>query len=98
MVTGSGAALLLFIMLLHNAAWGIERFDTITTAQLHEMLNLRSSGESDFLLINALDEIIYRDEFIPGSINIPLSKASERSSALGNDKNRLIITYCMGYR
>jgi rhodanese-related sulfurtransferase len=85
-------------MLGGDSAWGIERFDIIKTEQLHEMLVRRKAGEIDFLLVNTLDEIIYRDQFIPGSINIPLDKVAERLDELGNDKNRLIITYCMGYR
>jgi hypothetical protein len=95
---GSYLCMFVFLFAICSSAWRIERFDTITTAQLHELLAKRKTGETDFLLVNTLDEIIYKDQFIPGSINIPLSRVAERSEMLGNDKNRLIITYCMGYR
>lgn len=79
-------------------AGALERFDLVTTEQLERLLAERNSDEIDFLLINTLDELIYRDESIPGSINIPWSRIDSRHTELGPDKNTLIITYCMGYR
>lgn len=79
-------------------AGAMERFDLVTTEQLEQLLAQRHDGGVDFLLVNTLDEMIYRDEAIPGSINIPWSRIDSRHKELGPDKNRLIITYCMGYR
>lgn len=59
----------------------------------------RSRGEVDFQLINTLDTIIYEHHFIPGSINIPWQRVREiGKERLGADHEKLIITYCMGYR
>jgi len=76
----------------------LERFDIITTEKLQSMLAAKEAGEIDFLLINTLDKLIADYHSIPGSINIPWSQATSRIGELGEDKEKLIITYCMGYR
>ncbi len=92
----------LFLMLIlstsGNSALALERFDIVTTLQVSELLEKRKTGEVDFLLINALDRLIADHQSIPGSINIPWSEGNKSSAMLGPDKERLIITYCMGYR
>lgn len=89
-----------FFLLMLTSSYGkaLERFDLITTEQLHTLLRERSEKKSDFLLINTLDTLIYDHHSIPGSVNIPWSRVDELSSLLPKDKDRLIITYCMGYR
>lgn len=74
-------------------AFPMERFDIVTTRELKTMLDEREAGRLNFLLVNGLDRIIYREASIPGSINIPWSKMDPYASLLGNDRNRLIITY-----
>ena len=90
-----------FLMLLltgiHYAA-AMERFDLVTTQELEQMLNARQKGEIDFLLVNVLDEIVFRNVTIPGSINIPWNLIHEKVHLLGDDPDKLIVTYCMGYR
>jgi predicted ATP-dependent serine protease len=71
----------------------MERFELITTQELEQMLSQRQQGEIDFVLINSLDEIIYRHNSIPGSVNVPWSRVNELIGRLGTDKNKLIITY-----
>ncbi len=83
---------LLLLCNIHTAA-AMERFDLITTRQLEEMLAQRRQGEIDFVLVNSLDEIIYRHNSIPGSVNVPWSRVDELAGRLGKDKNKLIITY-----
>jgi 3-mercaptopyruvate sulfurtransferase SseA len=65
----------------------------VTTQELEQMLAQRQRGEIDFVLVNSLDEIIYRHHSIPGSVNVPWSRVDELAGRLGTDKNRLIITY-----
>lgn len=79
-------------------AFGMERFEIITTQELQQMLKEREAGHQDFVLVNTLDALIYEHHSIPGSVNIPWSRVSEMADRLGPDRNRLIITYCMGYR
>lgn len=76
----------------------MERFDIVTTEQLHALLQQRKAGKNDFLLINTLDKLIADYHSIPGSINIPWSDASTSSLLNTTPKNLPIITYCMGYR
>ena len=71
----------------------MERFDLITTQELEQMLARRQRGEIDFVLVNGLDEIIYRHNDIPGSVNVPWSRVNELIGRLGTDKNKLIVTY-----
>lgn len=74
-------------------ASAMERFDIITTEELEEMLTLRDQGKIDFILVNTLDEIIFRDASIPGSINIPWSRVNEFIHHAGDDKDKLLIFY-----
>lgn len=76
----------------------MERFDIVTTETLSAMLKERQRGTIDFLLINTLDRLIYKHHSIPGSINIPFNEFEKSKALLGDDMDRLIITYCMGYR
>jgi hypothetical protein len=77
---------------VHLAA-AMERFELITTQELEQMLAQRQRGEIDFALVNSLDEIIYRHNSIPGSVNVPWSRVNELVGRLGTDKNKLIVTY-----
>ena len=84
---------LLLAALLSGPAFGMDRFDIVTTEQMKAMLDMRSAGKTDFLLVNSLDEIIFRNSSIPGSINVPWSKVGECASRLGDDKDQLIVIY-----
>jgi 3-mercaptopyruvate sulfurtransferase SseA len=75
------------------AAQAMERFDVVTTQQLKQMLDDRNLNKTQFILVNSLDEIIFRDSSIPGSINMPWSQVNEMLPKLGEDKDKLIITY-----
>ena len=83
---------------LFSPVYSMERFDVLTTQELKTMLDERASGAIDFLLVNTLDELISADSSIPGSIKLPWYKVNELSHMLGTDKEKLIVTYCMGYR
>lgn len=76
----------------------LERFDIVTTRELQEMLEEREQGRNDFVLVNALDALIANHHTIPGSVNVPWAKAANAKELLGDDMDKLIITYCMGYR
>jgi 3-mercaptopyruvate sulfurtransferase SseA len=86
---------IIVILLYGNtfATFAMERFDVVTTQQLKQMLDDRSLKKTDFILVNSLDEIIFGDSSIPGSINIPWSQINAMSSKLGKDKDKLIIIY-----
>lgn len=85
--------LLMVLLIGIHSATAMERFDLVTTQELEQLLAARQNGEIDFLLVNALDEIIFRNVAIPGSVNIPWSRVSERAHLLGDDPEKLIITY-----
>ena len=76
----------------------MERFGIVTTEELSDLLKAREGGKIDFLLVNTLDEILFLDQSIPGSISVPWSRIDDVHQRLGSDKDKLIITYCMGYR
>ena len=94
---GSWTFLFVLLVGIHSAG-AMERFDLVTTEELQQMLVARDKGEIDFLLVCTLDEIIYRDVAIPGSISVPWSRVDETIHLLGDDPGKLIVTYCMGYR
>lgn len=91
-------AFLFIVVALPHLCAAMERFDLVTTEELVQMLAARERGEREFLLVNTLDEILYRNKSIPGSISVPWSRVTTLHPRLGEDKNRLIVTYCMGYR
>ncbi len=76
-----------------GVASAMERFDIVSTRELSQMLADRAAGKRDFILANTLDEIIFRQSSIPGSINTPWADVKSMESRLGKDKNKLIITY-----
>lgn len=93
-----GLVVLWLVLLQTSPGEAFVRFDVVSTQELHELLEQRRQGQTDFLLINTLDEIIYKSSSIPGSINIPWSEIDSRYTELGENKERLIITYCIGHR
>jgi rhodanese-related sulfurtransferase len=65
-----------------------EKIVTITAEDLKD--NLERSA--NFVVINVLDEDVFNDCHIKGSINIPLAKLKE--TVQNWDKNKSIVTYC----
>ena len=82
-----------FCLLLSATVYAMERFDIVTTQEMNQMLEDRSAGKADFILVNTLDEIIFLNSSIPGSVNLPWSRADKLIHRLGNDKEKLIVTY-----
>lgn len=77
----------------------MERFPIVTTQELVRLLEQRKAGKTDFILAHTLGELIFRNQSIPGSINLPWNKARDLGrQRLGQNLDRLVITYCMGYR
>lgn len=58
----------------------------------------RNRGKADFILVNALDSMIFRHAAIPGSICIPYGHLKQQTDKLEDDTTKLIISYSMGYR
>jgi len=81
------------LLLFNTAVFGMERFDIVTTKKMKQMLEDKAAGKTDFVLANTLDEIIFRHSSIPGSVSLPWSKVDKVAHRLGNDKDKLIITY-----
>ena len=66
-------------------------FPEITAEQLKTKID---AGE-ELLLINPLSDIEFNAQHIPGSVNIPMQSILIAEN-LPEDKNRLIVTYCLG--
>jgi rhodanese-related sulfurtransferase len=62
--------------------------ETVTRAQLVELLRLRERGETEFTLVDIREEYELFHGYIPGAINQPLS--TFESDALSGD----VIFYC----
>ena len=85
--------IILLLLLFNSPLFAMQRFDIVTTEDMAQMLKDRAEGKIDFILVNTLDEIIFEHLSIPGSINLPWSRIDKTAHRLGNDKNKLIITY-----
>lgn len=59
-----------------------------------EQLKAKMDAGENLLLINPLSDVEFNDRHIPGSVNIPLQKVL--IAELPKDKERLIVTYCLG--
>lgn len=90
--------IILFILLLSTRCFALERFETLSTAELQSLLERREKNQIDFLLVNTLDTMIANHHSLPGSENIPWPEVSTHATLLKRDKNLLIVTYCMGFR
>jgi rhodanese-related sulfurtransferase len=64
------------------------------TAQ--ELKGLLDSGREVFLL-NTLSDLEFNEGHIPGSVNVPLHEFM-RSKALPEDKDTMIISYCLSQK
>jgi len=64
----------------------------ITAPEVKEILRMKNG-----ILINALTNIEYDMQHIPGSINIPFHEL-EQSNKLPENKDTILIFYCMGGR
>ena len=74
-----------------HASKSSAKWENISTAELSAKLK---SGE-DFYLVNVLPKIMHVSNHIKGSINIPIGELLT-SAKLPDDKNKLLIFYCMG--
>ena len=63
----------------------------VSTKALQSM----QEGETEYVLVNVLPKIIHDHMHIPGSVNIPLG-AVATSTDLPEDRDTLVIFYCMG--
>ena len=86
-------AIFFFLFINVIPAFALERFDIVTTEELEWMLAQREAGKVDFVLMNTLDELIFKDRSIPHSVNVPWSRIDDTIGRLGSDKNKLVISY-----
>jgi Rhodanese-like domain len=65
-----------------------------------EMEKLVAAGpeKGNFTLIDSRPGIKYQEGHIPGAISIPFPKMAEMKNKLPQDKNRLMVFYCEGFR
>lgn len=79
-------SLLIVVLLLSSPSiWAAE---TISTSELKNKLDAKES----FLLVNALSDIEFGLEHIPGSINIPVGEI-RTTDKLPADRETLIVFY-----
>ena len=71
----------------------LEQIPTITCLDLHQKMQF-SSDEQGFYVINVLPKEICKDCKIPGTLNIPFDKLSEKVQNW--PRNREIVIHCAG--
>ena len=68
-------------------------FKNLNAHELKQLLD----GDKKVLLLNPLPHLMFRQGHIPGSVNIRWHSI-EGSPLLPDDKETVIVTYCMGSR
>lgn len=65
------------------------------TLSTTELIQKKKNGD-DFLLVNVLDEPLFRKQHIPGSINIPVSDEHfvDRMEEQVADRTKPVVVYC----
>ena len=65
-----------------------------------ELAKLVAQGDvkGNFTLVDSRPAIKFQEGHIPGAISIPFPKMAEMKDKLPQDKNRLLIFYCEGFR
>ena len=53
-------------------------------------------SKGDFLLINALSPIEFKEQRIAGSVNVPLSHYASGKASLPEDRESRLVFYCLG--
>ncbi|MDQ6812027.1 MAG: rhodanese-like domain-containing protein [Actinomycetota bacterium] len=66
---------------------------TVTRIELPELQRLIDAGAQ---LVDVLPEAEYRDDHLPGAINIPL-KALDADTTASLDRARAVVAYCHDY-
>jgi len=56
----------------------------------------KKKGKPDLLVVNVLDQELYNDCHIKGSINVPFEQLDEFAKKL--DKNTQVVIYCSNYQ
>lgn len=87
---GTAVLLVAFCFVLIAAGWA-GQFPVITSKALKAKLD---AGEK-ILLLNPLSDIEFNEGHIPGSVNIPIQEIAT-TDKLPQDKDTLIIPYCLG--
>ena len=80
--------LILGLLLLFASPMRAAEFTTISTAEVKSKLDAKEM----FLLVNALSDIEFNLEHIPGSINIPAGEI-QTTDKLPQDKETLLVFY-----
>jgi rhodanese-related sulfurtransferase len=86
--TSLWVSLLIIVQLLFAPAIWAADFQVISTSELKGKLDAKEK----FLLVNALSDIEFNLEHIPGSVNIPVGEI-KTTDKLPQDKETLIVFY-----
>lgn len=68
-------------------------FVNLTTEELKKMMDKKTK----MVIVDARDEIAYRDGHLPKAINIPPDKLYVIDKLLPKEKNSLIVFYCWSW-
>lgn len=82
---------LLLSLLLSASYVAAEEFKDITSDELKKMID----GKEEVVLVDARGEWDYKQGHIPTAKSIPPNKLSDIQKLLPEDKNILLVFYCM---
>ncbi|MCY9657502.1 rhodanese-like domain-containing protein [Paenibacillus chondroitinus] len=81
-------AIVFLVWFIYSRFASLKGLNNLTPAQFQEVLN----GKCDFVLIDVREPGEVKQGYIPGAINIPLSKLKQRVGEI--PKNKHVYLYC----
>ena len=66
----------------------------VDTDELKKMIDT----DADILIVNTLAPILFRDQAIPGSVNMPYENLKRGRISFPENKNRKMVFYCLGFQ
>jgi hypothetical protein len=68
--------------------------------EVKELTELVAQGpeKGNYLLVDSRPPIKFNEGYIPGAVSIPFSKMKSMTDKLPQDKDKMIIFYCEGFR
>ncbi|MDF1525150.1 MAG: rhodanese-like domain-containing protein [bacterium] len=81
-----------------QGALALQEFEPGITLLDTDELKKMIETDADMLVVNTLAPILFRDQAISGSVNIPYENLKRGRISFPDDKNKQMVFYCLGFQ